>query len=728
MPGYVDLMEELNHKFPLSEPQIIGVQSQKDFIALFGTILRMRNLLLSFDEFKGNERISERDLQDYLGRYQDLRDEWKCKRQESTDITDDVVFEIELIRQIEINIDYILMLVKKYHDTHCENKEVRHMEINHNEKIHCDEISGHEKQGMIYRTERKVQKVKKDGILLFFLSEYREGNGPVWYMEEEPDGTERYFEGVQTNDAPVKYLICKAAENGDLIQKVLYIITDRVRSRGDHKKFEQMVDAYIQEDERLRALYEGQKITCEEIAYTDSGQETSVRALKIYRQIAAGSGFRQKTKKNVYIDYTGGFRDISFLMTVIIRYLECHDIFCREIVYSNWNDKKIYSLSCIYDMFRLVSGVDQFVSTGNAELLENCYDKEEDQDTKELLSQIVKFSHVMSLCDVEKVDQIMDNLQKGLDRYEEKKERESFFSEIFSDMISIIRQKLNMEKDQRYTYPRLIRWCLDNNMVQQALTLYVEKIPQYYYESGMLKLPEKERRIKPGATEAGTAFYVELYDSIGKPEELKQFAGRLKQGYEAMERKYRSMDRLDASRFRDLEAFMKTNQEKRAVQRIVYFLRTKYEGNNAVINQPYTRTKIKSRPRTVNGFVKWLLNDIHWQHYFLCQDAKSHEELEAGTYEKKVNALDRLRSREEGIEESNISNEKLYQMMKYYLPLKMIRNRINHASEEGAEEDETNALERLERDHGICARREFAQVKKLMYQGLEILEEHVENT
>ena len=120
MPGYVDLMEELNHKFPLSEPQIIGVQSQKDFIALFGTILRMRNLLLSFDEFKGNERISERDLQDYLGRYQDLRDEWKCKRQESTDITDDVVFEIELIRQIEINIDYILMLVKKYHDTHCE--------------------------------------------------------------------------------------------------------------------------------------------------------------------------------------------------------------------------------------------------------------------------------------------------------------------------------------------------------------------------------------------------------------------------------------------------------------------------------------------------------------------------------------------------------------------------------------------------------------------------------
>ena len=124
MPGYVDLMEELNEKFPLSDPQIIGEQNQKEFIALFGAILRMRNLLLSFDDFKGKELISERDLQDYLGRYQDLREEWGRKRKERADITDDVIFEIELIRQVEIHIDYILMLVKKYHDTHCEDKEV----------------------------------------------------------------------------------------------------------------------------------------------------------------------------------------------------------------------------------------------------------------------------------------------------------------------------------------------------------------------------------------------------------------------------------------------------------------------------------------------------------------------------------------------------------------------------------------------------------------------------
>ncbi len=125
-PGYRDMMEELTGKFPLSEGQIIGEQRQKEFIVLLGAILRMRNLLASFDDFAGNELISERDFQDYLGRYQDLRDEWKKRKitGEKEDITDDIVFEIELIKQIEINIDYILLLVEKYHDSHCDDKEI----------------------------------------------------------------------------------------------------------------------------------------------------------------------------------------------------------------------------------------------------------------------------------------------------------------------------------------------------------------------------------------------------------------------------------------------------------------------------------------------------------------------------------------------------------------------------------------------------------------------------
>ena len=85
----------------------------------------MKNLLVSFDEFAGNEILSEREFQDYSGKYLDLKDEIsRMPPEQAKDINDDVVFEIELIKQVEINIDYILILVQKYHDSHCNDKEL----------------------------------------------------------------------------------------------------------------------------------------------------------------------------------------------------------------------------------------------------------------------------------------------------------------------------------------------------------------------------------------------------------------------------------------------------------------------------------------------------------------------------------------------------------------------------------------------------------------------------
>lgn len=122
-PGYVSMVDQLNAKYPLAS-EIIGEQSKKDFVALFGSILRMRNLLNSFDEFVGKDLLSDRDFQDYSGRYLDIKDEMVGVGGDVVDIRDDVVFEIELLKQQEINIDYILMLVQKYHSSHCEDKEI----------------------------------------------------------------------------------------------------------------------------------------------------------------------------------------------------------------------------------------------------------------------------------------------------------------------------------------------------------------------------------------------------------------------------------------------------------------------------------------------------------------------------------------------------------------------------------------------------------------------------
>lgn len=123
-PGYVELLEKLETEFPLGT-QLVGEQAEKDFIRLFGTILSMRNILSSFDQFAEMDGIAARDLQDYQSIYLDLYDKYRRKEEaEKEDITDDIEFEIELIKQVEINIDYILMLVEKYHDGNCEDKEI----------------------------------------------------------------------------------------------------------------------------------------------------------------------------------------------------------------------------------------------------------------------------------------------------------------------------------------------------------------------------------------------------------------------------------------------------------------------------------------------------------------------------------------------------------------------------------------------------------------------------
>ena len=116
--GYEERIAMLLQKYPLGV-QIVGEKAEKDFIVSIG------NILSSFDKFSGNEILSERDFQDYTGMYVDLYQKYKQKDDgEKESIKDDIVFEMELVKQVEVNIDYILMLVAKYHQSNCEDKEI----------------------------------------------------------------------------------------------------------------------------------------------------------------------------------------------------------------------------------------------------------------------------------------------------------------------------------------------------------------------------------------------------------------------------------------------------------------------------------------------------------------------------------------------------------------------------------------------------------------------------
>lgn len=124
VPGYAQLVADLTERFPVA-CQIIGEKNQKDFIRLYSTILKVKNILTAFDEFAGNEILTERDVQDYHSMYINLYNDFRGKNKgDSENVNDDIIFEMELIKQVEINIDYILALIKKYHEGHLKDKEI----------------------------------------------------------------------------------------------------------------------------------------------------------------------------------------------------------------------------------------------------------------------------------------------------------------------------------------------------------------------------------------------------------------------------------------------------------------------------------------------------------------------------------------------------------------------------------------------------------------------------
>ena len=194
-PGYAELIATLTTQYPLGQP-IIGEEAEKDFIRLYGAILRLRNILTSFDDFEGNEILSERDFQDYQSIYIDLYQEYrKGADGDKETINDDIVFEIELVKQIEVNIDYILMLVAKYQKSNCKDKTI----LTTIDKAINSSIELRSKKELIERFIEQVNvSTKVDEDWRKFLHERKEADISAIIEEEKlkPEETRRFIDNA----------------------------------------------------------------------------------------------------------------------------------------------------------------------------------------------------------------------------------------------------------------------------------------------------------------------------------------------------------------------------------------------------------------------------------------------------------------------------------------------------------------------------------------------------
>jgi len=290
-------------------------------------------------------------------------------------------------------------------------------------------------------------------VIITNLSTIRQGAENKIYTSDKGS-----FEGKNTNDAPVKYLLTCLKEQKAPVQ-ILAVTTQEADSA--YEAFCQMVREFTENTETPEIF----KISTKDV-------EIAQTIKKIIDQI-------HKDDK-VYIDTTGGFRNSSYLLMAVVRILEYSGISFEKAVYSNWYTNTIENVTSTYQMFNLINAAELFTSLGNADGLENFFKEKKSSEIKNVIKVMNAFSEAVALCRTSELDKILEKLNNSLtelDNMTPTTENEILFQSISG----VIREKFGIHEAGHKTidYVDIIRWCLENKQIQQAVTIYTEKIGTY---------------------------------------------------------------------------------------------------------------------------------------------------------------------------------------------------------------------------------------------------------
>lgn len=340
-------------------------------------------------------------------------------------------------------------------------------------------------------------------IIITFLSKYRKSDVSEY---TDSKGLVKGITGSQTNDAPIDYFLKRIYQNESSKEetKILCVTTQEVLKVIEKPKtgedenagktsldvFKDMVkrksDGLCEVPEFILIPYDYRGGT-DEIKTLHGREKTS----QIYRYLAS----HIHKDDHVYIDFTGGFRDTNFLMTVITRYLEFMNISSQDIIYSNYPNKRIYYLDYIYDLFNLISGVENFVTSGKSKELRQFFKDSKDQDILGLLSAMDEFSDCIAICDVEPLNRALVHIQEYMKRLESRESSDYDIDEMmFISLIQRIKEKFYIDDSQEETIShfKVLKWCVENDFLQQALTVLIEKMPYEYYDRKWLNAIESD--------------------------------------------------------------------------------------------------------------------------------------------------------------------------------------------------------------------------------------------
>ena len=285
--------------------------------------------------------------------------------------------------------------------------------------------------------------------IILILSPYKPGQKEVNYST--PGGGPA-VSGTQTNEAPVKYLLREHKE----VDGIICVVTSEAR-KGAWEYFQEKIAAVRPDMKFFEVTFaEGQKF----------GSETLD---KIMEYVSEGD--------EILLETTGGFRNAILYLLLASRALSYRGIPTVGAVYSNLNAEKIEDCTPTVELFDLIGGMQEMTSFGSVYTLRQYYQKyKPEPEVRALLDAMERLYEDITLCRTRQIEKRIDAVNSAMEQ-----------AENCSDlMIRTLLPAFRNKFDRKLTVPGLIKWCIGNGMVPQALTMYKEWIPNYILKRNAL--------------------------------------------------------------------------------------------------------------------------------------------------------------------------------------------------------------------------------------------------
>ncbi len=308
------------------------------------------------------------------------------------------------------------------------------------------------------------------------------------------------FDGIQTNEAAAKLFISTLEEKGESLDKIIYTASKEVCQweRNVEGKEYPSTEAYFK---YAISRY------CAENHYhlpklvRASANKTDIIPKKLIREI------EKEEAPVIFIDTTGGKRDDSDRLQLFARFLIYKGVTIEMSVYSD--QKYGIKNADMNELLEILDGISQFTATGQSDLLKNALKGE--MRLEPLLGYMDRFTQSLQLCQTEELDKILSDMDDELINVEKNVRTKSSRLQIFIQFIPLIREKFFVQSDnERIDYISIVKWCIKNALIQQALTIYVECIPFYLLDHDVIKY-EKGRKYSKSKIDAANFLYNDIY-------------------------------------------------------------------------------------------------------------------------------------------------------------------------------------------------------------------------